>query len=236
MKTTTVLFDLDGTLLPMDQDVFLKAYIGGLVKTAAQNGYDAETMKNAIMTGTYAMIKNDGAKTNETAFWDVLKGVFGESIMDDFHMFDEFYETDFQKIKDVCGFEPRAKEIVDRVKRLGFRTVLATNPMFPKVATESRICWAGLDPQDFEIYTTYETSHYGKPNLDYYREVADILGVDPSECIMVGNDVSDDMVASKLGMKVFLLTDCMINRKNEDISVYPHGSVDELLDFINSIN
>ena len=27
-KITTVLFDLDGTLLPMDQDLFVKSYFG----------------------------------------------------------------------------------------------------------------------------------------------------------------------------------------------------------------
>ena len=232
---TTILFDLDGTLLPMDQDLFLKAYIGGLVKTASTLGYDPETMKNAIMSGTFAMINNDGTRTNEDAFWDVLKGVFGETIMDDYHMFDEFYRTDFQKIKDVCGFDRRAKEIIECVKNRRLKAALATNPMFPVIATESRIRWAGLEPNDFEFFTSYETSRYSKPNLDYYREVASRLGVEPSECLMVGNDVGDDMIAEKLGMKVFLLTDCLINKNNEDIAKYPHGSFDDLKTYIETV-
>ena len=113
--------------------------------------------------------------------------------------------------------------------------VLATNPLFPKVATESRIRWAGLNPDDFEIYTTFETSHYCKPNLDYYREVLNELQVSAEECLMIGNDVSEDMVAEKLGMKVFLLTDCLINKKETDISVYPHGDMDALFRFIDAL-
>ena len=112
---------------------------------------------------------------------------------------------------------------------------LATNPLFPNVATESRISWAGLQPEDFETYTTYETSRYCKPNLDYYREVLDRLQVSPEECLMVGNDVAEDMIAKQLGMKVFLLTDCLINKNNADIFIYPHGSFDELNAFIDDL-
>jgi len=106
--------------------------------------------------------------------------------------------------------------------------VLATNPLFPSVATKNRIRWAGLDPEDFEYFTTFENSHYCKPNLDYYREIMDKLYLKPEECLMVGNDTQEDMVAEQLGMKVFLLTDCLINKAGEDISQYPHGSFTQL--------
>lgn len=46
---------------------------------------------------------------------------------------------------------------------------------------------------------------------------------------MVGNDVSEDMVAKRVGMQVFLLTDCLINKENRDISLYPNGSFEELV-------
>ena len=169
-------------------------------------------------------------------FWDTLVKTYGEEIRDRYDMFDEFYRTDFQKIKDVCGFAPGADKVVKRLKEKGLRVALATNPLFPIVATESRIRWAGLEPKDFELFTTYETSRYCKPNLDYYRDVLTQLGVAPEECLMVGNDMGEDMVASKLGMKVFLLTDCMINRKNEDINIYPHGRIDDLLSYIENLN
>ena len=110
---------------------------------------------------------------------------------------------------------------------------LATNPLFPATATEQRIGWAGLSPNDFELYTTYENSNYCKPNLDYYRAVMNKLSVTPEECLMVGNDVGEDMIATDLGASVFLLTDCLINKENVDISVYPNGNFDALLNYIN---
>ncbi len=52
---------------------------------------------------------------------------------------------------------------------------------------------------------------------------------------MVGNDVREDMVAQSLGMEVFLLTDCLINTENRDLSVYPQGSFPELMALIRKL-
>lgn len=232
---TTILFDLDGTLLPMDQDVFVKAYMKGLAATAAPHGYEPKEFVNAVMTGTVAMVKNDGNKSNESAFWDTLTKIYGEKILCHTHIFDKFYQNDFQNVSEVCGFSPKSAEVVAKAKQLGFRVALATNPLFPVIATESRIKWAGLEIKDFELFTTYENSNFCKPNPNYYREVCAKLGVKPEECLMIGNDVSDDMVAEQLGMKVFLLTDCLINKENKDISKYPNGSFDELITYIENI-
>ncbi|MBO7217296.1 MAG: HAD family hydrolase, partial [Clostridia bacterium] len=103
------------------------------------------------------------------------------------------------------------------------------------VATDSRVCWAGLKPSDFEICTTYENSKYCKPNPMYYTDLAERMGLNPEECLMVGNDVRDDMIAETVGMKVFLLTDCLINIKNADISKYPQGSYKELIQYIENL-
>lgn len=235
MSITTILFDLDGTLLPMDQDKFAGAYVKGLTIAAEPAGYSPMILGTAIMAGTAAMVKNDGKKTNEEVFWDTLERTYGESVKNDIHLFDEFYATDFQKIKDVCGFDPKAAKLIRHIKEKGFRVALATNPLFPSVATESRIRWAGLDRQDFELYTTYETSRYCKPNLDYYKAILNQLQVSPEECVMVGNDAHEDMITEQLGMKVFLLTDCLINKNNADISRYPQGSFDELFAFIDRL-
>ncbi|MBQ1492474.1 MAG: HAD family hydrolase, partial [Blautia sp.] len=116
----------------------------------------------------------------------------------------------------------------------GARVILATNPLFPMVATYSRIRWAGLTPEDFELITTYDNSTTCKPNPAYYLEILEKTGLRPEECLMVGNDVGEDMVAETLGMKVFLLTDCLINLGKKDISAYPHGGFPELFDYFRS--
>lgn len=39
MRINTVLFDLDGTLLPMDQELFTQCYFKLLAQTLAPRGY-----------------------------------------------------------------------------------------------------------------------------------------------------------------------------------------------------
>ncbi len=230
-----ILFDLDGTLLPMDLNVFVKAYFGGIAKRLAARGYQADSLISAIRTGTAAMIKNDGKQTNEQVFWDKFAQLYGENAKSDEPYFEEFYRLDFDKVQVSCGYNPKAAEAVNTIKQMGFRVALATNPIFPAIATQKRIAWAGLTPGDFELYTTYENSRYCKPNLAYYQEVISALGVSAEECLMVGNDVSEDMIAKQLGMKVFLLTDCLINKDEADISVYPNGSFDQLLEYVKTL-
>lgn len=230
-----VLFDLDGTLLPMDQEVFVKAYFGAIAKRLSHRGYDAEKLISAIWAGTASMVKNDGKKTNEAVFWDKFAEIFGDAARADEPYFEEFYVEDFDKVKLSCGYNPKAAVTVAEIKSLGLRAALATNPIFPAIATRKRIAWAGLKPDDFELYTTYENSRHSKPSLEYYIDVINSLGVGAEECLMVGNDVSEDMVAEKLGMNVFLLTDCIINKEQKDITAYPHGSFAELLTYVKTL-
>ncbi len=235
MAITAVLFDLDGSLLQMDQDIFIKDYFSRIAAKMAGQGYDPKQLVDTIWHGTVAMIKNTSDRSNEEVFWELAVSVYGEKILSDKRYFDEFYETEFDKIKSVCGYNEAAIEAVHKIKEQGKRVALATNPIFPARATEWRIGWAGLDINDFELVTTYENINRSKPNPEYYLEIAKRLNVKPEECLMVGNDVGDDMVAEKIGMKVFLLTDCLINRKEEDISNYPQGSFKELLDYIQTL-
>ena len=236
MKIKAVLFDLDGTLLPMDQEIFVKAYFSALAKKLYLHGYtDSAALTKAIWAGTAAMIKNDGSKTNGEVFWDVFAATFGEGSRRDEEYLDGFYKNEFSTVREVCGYTPEAKAVVELVKSLGARAVLATNPIFPRVATEQRISWAGLSPSDFELITSYENSRFSKPSKEYYLEIIAALGLSPSECLMVGNDVEDDMVVRELGLSVFLLTDNLINKYKKDVSEYPHGDFSELSAYLKSV-
>ena len=231
----TVLFDLDGTLLPMEQEVFVKDYLNRLAMYMASYGYDPKNLAAAVMDGVVAMVKNDGSKSNEQVFWALFSEKFGKEVLNDIPKFEEFYRTEFQKASASCGFKPEAKEIVEFIKNRGFRVVLATNPLFPQIATYSRIRWAGLEPEDFEFVTTYENSSYCKPNPDYFKQILEKLELKAEECVMVGNDSKEDTVPASLGMQVFLLTDCLIDKGN-DIDKFAKGGFEDLKNFIMGLN
>lgn len=232
---TTVFFDLDGTLLPMDLDEFQRAYMGGLAKKMAPHGYDPKVLLKGISLGILAMVGNTSDRTNEEVFWEAFSGCCGRDGQLDTPIFMDYYHNEFQQLKALCGFESAAAETVAELKDRGLRLVLATNPLFPAIATQSRAKWAGLDPNDFEIVTTYENSCRCKPNPDYYRELLGQLGLKAEECLMVGNDADEDMVAEEVGMQVFLLTPCLINRHGKDISQWPNGGFGELMAYIRSL-
>ena len=234
MPITTVLFDLDGTLLPMDQEAFLKVYLGGLCKKLAPHGYDPKAVTDGIWKGTGAMVQNDGARSNEEVFWQVFCSLLGEEARRDEPVFEDFYRNEFQSVAAVCGKQPAAKALIDGLKARGLRLVLATNPLFPAIATHSRVRWAGLDPTDFVHITTYENSSRCKPNPAYYQEILDKLGLRAEECVMVGNDAQEDGAAAKLGLPVFLLTDCLIDRTG-DGAKFPHGSFAELENWLKTL-
>jgi len=232
MKLTTILFDLDGTLLPMDQDIFVKDYMMRLAVKAPELGCGCRELTDAIIAGIGAMIKNDGGTTNEEMFWNRFNAVLGKDMLSRKPVLDAFYQNEFQLVRDSCGFDARAAKLIEGLKEKGYRLLLATNPLFPQMATHSRVRWAGLNTADFDWITTYENACFCKPNLKYYEEIVEKLELEPAECLMVGNDVDEDMIAARLGMKVFLLTDCLINRSQREISAYPNGSFEALEAFV----
>ena len=232
MDINTILFDLDGTLLPMDQEKFVNGYFKMLAAKLVPYGYEPQQLINAILAGIEAMIKNDRRQLNEDAFWKRFVDIYGDKVLADKPVFEDFYKNEFQDARSFCGFNPKAAETVRLLKDKGYRVVLATNPLFPSIATESRIRWARLEPSEFDLYTTYENTSYCKPNLDYYRDILKRIDCRPEECLMVGNDVGEDMVVEALGLQVFLLTDCLINTQKKDITAYPHGSFEQLLSML----
>ena len=233
MKPTAVLFDLDGTLLPMDMDTFTHAYFGALAQYLAPYGYAPKALVGAIWQGISAMVQNDGTVTNEVRFWDAFCAALGEGARSHVPLLGTFYREKFDAVQAVCGYTAQAAQTVRAIKCAGYRVALATNPVFPRIATQRRMAWAGLDEVDFELYTTYENASYCKPNPAYYLDVAARMGVDPADCLMVGNDIEEDIEAARrVGMDTFLLPACLLNSKQRDLAPYKKGDFSDLLSYL----
>lgn len=237
MRPTTILFDMDGTLLPMDPDRFTAYYFRLLGELLREHGYDPRPIESAIWRGTAAMVRNDGSRPNEEAFWPAFFAAAGypgrERELRQLLML--FYTDEFDSASVSCGYTPRAAETVAFCRACGWDLVVATNPIFPAEAMRIRLRWAGVDPDDFVRITSYENSTFSKPSPAYYREILRALGRTPEECVMIGNDVTEDMVAQTLGMRVFLLTDDLLNRDGLPLDPYPHGGYDELQAFLRAL-
>lgn len=231
MTKQIILFDLDGTLLPMDQEYFLASYLKLIGHEMSAHGYNPHELVNVILQGTAKMLENDGIKTNEVVFWDYFVSVYGEAARLDEAKFHAFYVEKFPLLQKTCGYNELAPNLISALKAKGYKLVLATNPVFPRVATLERMRWAGLKESDFTLITTYENSHYAKPSTAYFKEILNKLNATPSDVIMVGNDTSDDYGAVKLGIETYFVTHNLINEKGLDLHSFPHGSLRDLASF-----
>lgn len=237
MSIKNILFDLDGTLLPMVQDEFVRFYMPLLAKFYLSAGIETEpnAFIGAVWKGYEAMVKNDGSRTNREAFWSFMEGILPIPTEQSEALAVKFYSTEFNKAVQATSPSKFADAAVKAAKGRGMGTFLATNPVFPRCATMNRIRWAGLDADDFGLITTYEDYSYCKPNIEYFRTVLEELDLNPKECLMVGNDVEEDLAVRDLGVKTYLVTDTMENRKGLPVRTDYKGSLKELADFIRKI-
>ena len=231
----TVLFDLDGTLLPLDQDVFIEKYFSMLAMTMAQKGFDPKQVIKGVMYGTGAMLKNDGLANNCERFWQAFSEFFGKDMSVYEKDFDQFYRTAFHEVKAVTYPDARAAECVRLLKEKGYQVALATSPVFPEIATRTRMEWAGLNWDDFELVTTYDNCTFCKPNPAYYEEILGKIGKTADQCLMVGNDVGEDMCVTEMGMQAFWLNTWPLNRKNLPTEHLQQGDFDRLLEMIRNL-
>ncbi|SFI84250.1 HAD family hydrolase [Thermoflavimicrobium dichotomicum] len=224
-----LLFDLDGTLLPMDTEQFVDQYTKALAPEMA-HVIPPEKFVKMLFKATAAMIENkEKEKTNKEVFEQAFSkesGVAWERIADDV---DRFYRDTFPTLKEHAGFEPLARQVVQAAMDQGYKVVVATNPVFPKAAILERLRWAGIHDFPFAWVTVYEETHFCKPHPEYYLEIVERIGVKPNECVMIGNDMQEDMVASTLGMKTFWVTTNRIDRGKPVYRVDQEGSLADLL-------
>lgn len=230
-RLSTLLFDLDGTLLPMDNDHFTRGYFQKLVpymaKVLPQESFLAQMLKS-----TEHMVTNeDSDLTNEQAFKQHFLEGIGEVEEGFWPYIEAFYANEFGELIELCHPTPIARAICEAAMAKGYRLVLATNPLFPRVATQQRMAWAHLQDIPFERVTTYENSHFCKPNPKYYEEILQKLDLSPTECMMIGNDTFEDLIAGSLGMQTYLVTDCL--KEGEKRLPFTHqGTLTDLLSFV----
>lgn len=229
-----VFFDLDGTLLPVEADAFMELYMKGIVSCGFFDRISTTHGQEIFYQAVYAMVKNDGAAKNKDVFFETIETMSGVDSAALGPCMDRFYENEFRQVKQCTGADERVVSAIEELKRKGYRLVLATNPVFPPVATNQRIEWAGLDVDDFDYVSYYDNSSFCKPNPRYFQQILDALGLAAQECYMVGNDVAEDMSAVALGFKGFLVLDHLIG----DIGKVPEceqGNYSDLLDFARNL-
>jgi len=234
----TILFDLDGTLCRFTQEDFINTYFKEIGKVFFKLGLDPEDSIKAVWAGTKAMVLNDGTKLNTQRFWAAFSDFMDledEQLKAVEEACDSFYTNEFNVVKSIVTHSEISDRLVREMASRGYRIILATNPLFPPCAVDTRLGWIGLSRNDFELITHYENSSFCKPNPSYFREILSKIGKSPEQCIMVGNNPAEDMIAEEVGMDVFLVTDFMENEAGIDISKFRQGTLEDLEAYLYSL-
>ena len=235
-KYKAILFDMDGTLLPMEHKTFMHGYFKLIMGVLSSFGDDPNKLFDGFLKGIDAMNNTDGSMTNKDAFWSVLKSYVSRDISEYIKISDEFYYGDFERARSFTSENPLAVKAVELARGNFRKVVLATNPVFPRHAQLARIGWVGLSENDFDLITDYESDSHTKPQKEYYLSICERIGVQPCECLMIGNDERDDMMGAELaGMDGFLVTDCLIPSR-EYTWKGERGSFSDLIDKLQNID
>lgn len=227
----TILFDLDGTLLPIDTDDFIARYFEAL-SLKLIDYFTKEEVSKVIWSSTMSMIQNtDPNKTNQQVFFEAFFQQVDHSVEILNPIFDDFYENEFNLLQEGIKKEGRIIDSIELLKEKGYDLIIATNPLFPKKAVEERIKWAGLNHEDFSYFTSYEFMHSCKPNIEFYEEVLEKTKTLANKALMVGNDVKEDMIIKDLGVQTYLIEDFIIGELGNKEKIDYHGSYEDFYEF-----
>lgn len=230
----TILFDLDGTLLPLDLERFIQIYFSEIGQTFSDLMEPKLIMKH-IWDATHTMVSSTDERTNETVFMEKFGQLIDGDLATYQQRFDQFYDQGFLNARASVVDTPVMQAAVRHLKAKGFNLVIATNPLFPEKAIHHRIRWAGFEPTEFSYITSYERNHYCKPQPLFYRELLAEIGKEPNQCLMVGNDVQEDLIAASVGIPTFLIKDYLIHRDETPIRTDFEGSYHDFFNFVNQL-
>lgn len=223
-----VLFDLDGTLLDIDLQRFLGRYFSALREATLDYApaEAADRIMDAVQSGTRAMMEPHPGVTNARAFADEFEAVCGVSFESVRSVYDTFYADVFPTLADGATGIAGAVRVIETARSLGLGIAIATNPIFPRAAVEHRLAWAGLGDAGLEVLTTYEDMLATKPQPEYFLQTAALIGVNPHDCLMVGDDRYLDMPAADIGMRTYY-----VGSDADAVADY-RGTLDELADLL----
>jgi FMN phosphatase YigB (HAD superfamily) len=202
----TLLVDLDGTLLgayePLARAEFL---LRALTRLSKRGGLrTAIRSLRAVTEAVERPLAEDQVYLNAERGARAFARETGLSIEEAGQVLRDEVTAIFPEIRRYFFPVDGAREFIDWA-RTRYRLVLATNPVWPVAQVELRLKWAGIDPAVFASITHSERMHACKPSEAYYRELLEQEGLEAADCALVGDDVTRDLPATRVGISVFIL-------------------------------
>ena len=203
-RLTTLLFDLDGTLVTLERRGLELRFM----LRAFRRFWPAIPpwrFRRAFWQAAERLQVHGSDKTNYQVFLETLGAHSRVDLAVVDQIVREFLVEDFPHLSDRFVPIPGARETLQLARRLGYKVVLATNPVWPLDAVRTRLRAGGLGDFTFDFISHSEVMTRCKPDTRYYHELLERLGTRGEECLMIGNDARKDLPASEAGIRTFLI-------------------------------
>ncbi len=203
-QVTTVLWDLDGTLVGFHERTF-----GVLMPMVAAAAFADLVPPWRFLKTLKEILPQVRANAGEHTNHELLVHLIAERLDCDREAVDARLRRlagwGFPLLRRCFYPQPEAATLVGALAARGMRQIVATNPLWPLDTVLARLAWGRIDTARFAFIASGESMSRSKPQVDYFRGLLDLLGLRPQECVMVGNDARNDSPASALGIPVYLL-------------------------------
>jgi FMN phosphatase YigB (HAD superfamily) len=204
-----VLLDLDNTLILYDEIEYYRDYFEKIHRSFADI-FELDVFKERLVSGTLALGRSSGEQSNREQFMAVFARGHFEKQANLWQRFMNFYGNGYNEMGVNVSVPKGLHTGVQRLRQTGLKLVIASNPIFPISAQQTRMQWGGLKPEWFDLFTSIENMRYVKPRRAYFLQTCSLIGVAPENCLMVGNDPVNDMAAAGAGLRTYRTTDAEV--------------------------
>jgi len=233
-KIKNLLFDLDGTLIALDEK---KAQIDFLIRAI----FWAKFQKNPIrIFSALKVCKNTMRYDNSCDFiYNKAVRAFANEMALEPHvcevLLNLFVQTHFPKLKKYFSIICDAINFIEWSKNK-FNLYLATNPFWTSDIVNLRLSWIALDTTAFKYHSHSKNMKYSKHSKLFFDEFLLNNNLLANECLMIGNKPELDGLAAQSGLKVFILKnkkfiDHFLVREQKNF-LYQEGNYQELKSYL----
>jgi len=203
-KINTLLFDLDGTLIDMrPRGLRVRFMSRALLRYAGAIPF--WKIPTAFSKAMQDLQNNTSSITNYKTFLNTLSSYAKSNPQEIERRTRLLISKDFARFSSSFISRPGAKETVDLGNRLGYKLVLATNPVWPLQAIQFRATWGGIQTDSFDFISHSEIMNRAKPSPEYYEQLLQKIEIPAENCLMIGNDPHKDLPAREAGIRTFLV-------------------------------
>lgn len=156
-----------------------------------------------------------------------IGGVAGKYNLEyDTEMKDYAYKLYVEMAREKVYVYPGGKEIIGKLRGKGFKAAVASAADLIKVKTN--LACIGVTVEEFDAVVTGSDVTHKKPDPEIFLKAADIIGIEPGNCIVLEDALSGLKAAKSAGMSSIGITTAFSKEEMETES--PDYVVDDIRD------